>query len=157
MTKLKLLVAFQSDRGLKQPSFVDLLLTSGFSAECKIRGALRKSNDGDKRTFRPITKLLRIILIPPMFPPRQNNTLSCSRYNPIYRQCGYIPIYRYTEDNVDTSIYQETHCPGNVDTSLYRGDNVDTSTYWDTRCLDNVDSFLYIVMAMWIHQCFIET
>ena len=49
----------------------------------------------------------------------------------------------YREDNVDTSIYQETYCPGNVDTSLNRDDNVDTSKYWDTGCLENVDTFLY--------------
>ena len=39
----------------RQPFCVGLLLTSGFSVVCKIRGALRKINDGGKWTFRPIT------------------------------------------------------------------------------------------------------
>ena len=89
-----------------------------------------------------------------MFPPRQNNTFFVAD---TILYTGNVDISLYTEENVDTSIYQETHCPGNVNTSLYTGDNVDTSTYWDTQCLENVDTFLYIVMAMLIHQYIIET
>ena len=82
--------------------------------------------------FSPLQNCLRITLIPSAFPPRQNNMFLVAQtmwktilYTGNVDTCTSL----YKEENVDTSIYQETYCPGNVDTSLNRDDNVDTSKY----------------------------
>ena len=62
--------------------------------------------------FGPLQNCLWITLIPSAFPAGQNSPDNVDTI--LYNRVG----------NVDTSIYQETYCPGNVDTSLYRDDNV---------------------------------
>ena len=74
----------------RQPFCVDPLLTSGFSVVCKIRGALRKTNDSDKLTFLPHYGLqflsAGLPLIHQCFRPDKIALFSLSG------QCGYIHI-----------------------------------------------------------------